>query len=135
MKIPAGHRAFSLVELLVVIAIIGILASLAVTGISSVNTRVKISRARLQMAQLGVALKEYEQTDGNFPFSQAVPGTGTPDFTYGAGPVRNGGGHETDNRELAVVLTAITQYRDGSLTRRASGPMAPITIRGGSLTS
>ncbi len=125
MKTPARQRALSLVELLVVIAIIGILASLVVTGIGITNTKVKIASARLQMAELQVALKGYEARYGNLPFSPSVLAAGVPDFTYGAGPVRNGGAYEVDNRELIAVLTDITQFRNGTPTVNVNHSLNP----------
>jgi len=123
---PSRPQAFSLVELLVVIAIIGILASFVVSAVNKGYTKARQTRARMQMAELRVALQEYEKQYGNLPFSAAAAGGGVPDFTYGAGPIKNGGAYETDNRELVVALMSLTYFRDGTPTVNADRSLNPL---------
>jgi len=60
-------RAFTLIELLVVIAVIAILASLVFPVTAAVN-RVKIrSKARVELAQLQMAIDNYRAKLGHFP--------------------------------------------------------------------
>lgn len=123
---PTSRRsAFTLIELLVVIAIIGILASMIVTAIGMANTKVKISLARLQMAEFKNAISDYERTCGNLPLSQAVLTGGAPDFTCGAPNILTGGGYETDNRELVAVLMNLTHFRDGTPTVNSDRSLNP----------
>ena len=123
------QSAFSLVELLVVIAIIGILASLVVTTVNKLAVHSKRKLARMQMAELRVALQDYQKTYGNFPFSTAVAAAGTPDFTYGSGPIQNGGAYETDNREVIAALMSLTHFRDGTPTVNADRSLNPLERR------
>lgn len=125
MKTPHSKDGFTLLELLVVIAIIGILASMIVTGIGIANTKSKISLTRLQMADFKNAISDYERTYGNLPLSQAVLTGGAPDFTYGAPNILNGGGYETDNRELVAVLMNLTHFRDGTPTVNVDRSLNP----------
>ena len=118
MKTSHSKSGLTLIELLVVIAIIGILASLIVTGVGIANGKARVSLTKLQMAEFKVAINSYEQTYGNLPLSQAVLSGGAPD-------IQNGGGYETDNRELIAALMDLTHFRDGTPTVNVDGSMNP----------
>lgn len=62
------RRVFSLVELLAVMAIIAILAGLIIAGSSSVRRRQRESAARATLQQLEVALDQYQQEWGHYPY-------------------------------------------------------------------
>jgi prepilin-type N-terminal cleavage/methylation domain-containing protein len=64
--LPA-RRAFTLIELLVVIAIIGVIASLTLGALGSVNKNKKISTARSELSQIETALENYKAKYGVYP--------------------------------------------------------------------
>ncbi len=63
------HRqsGFTLIELLIVIAIIGILAGLAMTGISTVRQSANEALTKQTISGLANALESYKQDEGEFP--------------------------------------------------------------------
>jgi len=73
------NRAFTLVELLVVIAIIGILIALLLPAVQAAREAARRTQCLNSMAQIGIALCNYELAMGVLP-----PGTVNPE-----GPIRN----------------------------------------------
>lgn len=65
------HHAFTLVEMLVVVVIIGMLASLITGAVQRAMHRARIARVAMEINQLEMALKAYNQKYGEDP----------PDFT------------------------------------------------------
>lgn len=63
----APRRAFTLVELLVVMAIIGILVSLSLPAIQQVREAVRRTSCLNQLAQLGLAIQNYELSWEHLP--------------------------------------------------------------------
>jgi prepilin-type N-terminal cleavage/methylation domain-containing protein len=76
---PVKVRGFTLIELLVVIAIIAILIALLLPAVQQAREAARRCQCRNNVAQLGLALHNYELSYGGFP-----PGTVNPD-----GPVEN----------------------------------------------
>ena len=74
-KLQAGKKGFTLIELLVVIAIIGILASMAVLGLSSVRARGRDAKRKTDLDTIKKALLIYY--DGQTPNKYPIPLTGT----------------------------------------------------------
>lgn len=74
-----SRRAFTLIELLVVIAIIAILIALLLPAVQQAREAARRSSCRNNMKQLGLALHNYHEQVGRFPF-----GWDTRGFTWGA---------------------------------------------------
>ena len=68
-RIPRQNRAagFTLVEMLVVIAIIAILASILIPVIARSKTKAKVATARVQMAEIDLAIKSYKSDYERYP--------------------------------------------------------------------
>lgn len=117
--------AFSLIELLTVVAIIGILAALLLTAISRSVTAAKVNKAKMQMAEIVMAIQAYDSTYGHFPVTHTAQSLANPDFTYGgilqmpAGPTpvgtANAAGMITQNDQLVAVLMNFTNYPNTSI--------------------
>ena len=60
-------KAFTLIELLIVVAIIGILAAIAVPNFLNAQLKAKISRAKADIRNLGVALDSYQLDNNHYP--------------------------------------------------------------------
>jgi general secretion pathway protein G len=63
------EQAFTLVELLLVVTIIGILAGAVMLNFSGRTNEAKITRARQDVMNLGIALSTYEISIGAYPTS------------------------------------------------------------------
>src|SRR5690242_15548904 len=52
-------KAFTLVEVLVVMGIIGVLAAISIFGLKTSRDKAKISKAKVQMSNYGIAIQQY----------------------------------------------------------------------------
>ena len=83
----ATTSGFTLIELLVVIAIIAILIALLLPAVQQAREAARRSQCRSNLKQIGVALHNYNQTFGVFPYGTENPGIISA--TYGNGLVTN----------------------------------------------
>ena len=63
-------RAFTLIELLIVVLIIAILAAIAIPNFMEFQTRAKVSRVKVDMRTIAIALEAYCVDEGTYPGPQ-----------------------------------------------------------------
>lgn len=75
---PRARIGFTLIELLVVIAIIAVLIALLLPAVQAAREAARRAQCVNNMKQLGLALHNYESTNGGFPWNQVCGRPGNP---------------------------------------------------------
>ena len=103
MRRKRQKKAFTLIELLVVIAIIAILIALLLPAVQQAREAARRSSCKGNLKQLGVALHNYHEALGVFPYSMSAKGS----CTTGSGRPPAGG--VKNHRGWVQVLPYIDQ--------------------------
>ncbi len=75
------RRAFTLIELLVVIFIIGVLIGLLLPAVQAAREAARRAKCLNNLKEIGLAVLNYESSNGVLPMSMVLTGTGNTVFT------------------------------------------------------
>ena len=75
-KACGDRKGFTLIEIMLVVVIIGILASTVLPRLTGRTEKARLNRAKVDIANIALALKLYELDKGTFPASLSELQTG-----------------------------------------------------------